>query len=273
MYSLRDKFGAVVESDVDGPTLRRLWRDFGGLVIVRGLTLTARELVDFVSQFGQVETELDSSKRHFMVDNTPVMRIGTDGMLVKTLGGELAWHTDSVYRENPPVGSALYCKVTPPEGGETCFADTAAGFDKLPGTLQERLLTLECVASLRHHDMKVKRTNPDYPVPTEPTPVVRVPVALRHPKTGRIAVYGMNSGTLAVVPKGEELDTEDEHPSVREFRSLIPALTTPDLTVVWKWRPGDLAVWDNRCTMHAATGYDYDKYTREMWRVTIVTDY
>jgi alpha-ketoglutarate-dependent 2,4-dichlorophenoxyacetate dioxygenase len=32
-----------------------------------------------------------------------------------------------------------------------------------------------------------------------------------------------------------------------------------------KWRPGDVILWDNRCTMHRATAYDSSKYEREMW--------
>lgn len=28
----------------------------------------------------------------------------------------------------------------------------------------------------------------------------------------------------------------------------------PDFVVRWHWEVGDLVVWDNRCTMHCATG-------------------
>jgi taurine dioxygenase len=40
--------------------------------------------------------------------------------------------------------------------------------------------------------------------------------------------------------------------------------------VKWQWQAGDVVVWDNRCTIHAATGYDYEKYLREMWRLTLI---
>lgn len=36
---------------------------------------------------------------------------------------------------------------------------------------------------------------------------------------------------------------------------------------------GDLVVWDNRCTLHCATGFDRERYTREMWRTTLARDH
>jgi alpha-ketoglutarate-dependent taurine dioxygenase len=39
---------------------------------------------------------------------------------------------------------------------------------------------------------------------------------------------------------------------------------------VWCWQPGDIVAWDNRCTIHSATGYDYERYSREMWRLTLL---
>jgi alpha-ketoglutarate-dependent 2,4-dichlorophenoxyacetate dioxygenase len=36
-----------------------------------------------------------------------------------------------------------------------------------------------------------------------------------------------------------------------------------------KWCQGDLVIWDNRCTMHAATPYDRARYKRDCRRTTI----
>ena len=82
----------------------------------------------------------------------------------------------------------------------------------------------------------------------------------------------------AVLPRGEAIAQElldhcdlagEEDDSVRVLRDLLPFVTGPEFTVKWSWRPGDVVVWDNRCTLHAATGYDYDRYLREMWRLTL----
>lgn len=55
----------------------------------------------------------------------------------------------------------------------------------------------------------------------------------------------------------------------REGRALIDALeeaaTRPELI---KWQPGDVRVWDNRCTLHRATPFD-NKYKRTLYRTQV----
>ena len=137
--------------------LRSIWREHGGLLVLRGLTLrglTPDGLLELSAVFGVVEEELDASKVQYEVPTAEalrgsVMRIGNvrreaDGELVainavsaplppggdpvyNTETGKPVWHTDSLYRERPPIGSVFFCKVAPPTGAATCFADTAAG--------------------------------------------------------------------------------------------------------------------------------------------------
>ena len=136
---------------------------------------------------------------------------------------------------------------------------------------------------MAHHDKKISLYSPDYPVLTEEqraaNPPNRVPVVLKHPVSGVPALYGLNSSTCAIVPKGEPIDqagldkwdlegVEDE--SVLIIRDLLPHITSPSFTVKWSWQAGDIVVWDNRSTLHAATGFDYERNTREMWRLTLL---
>ncbi|CAE7484216.1 tauD, partial [Symbiodinium pilosum] len=89
-------------------------------------------------------------------------------------------------------------------------------------------------------------------------------MVLRHPLNGRLALYGFNGGTCRVLSKeatvtAEELDSYEldatEDSSVQEhWRSLLPFVTSSEFTIKWEWTPGDLVLWDNRCTMHCATG-------------------
>ncbi len=110
-------------------------------------------------------------------------------------------------------------------------------------------------------------------------PPNRVPLVLKHPVSGAPALYGLNSSTCAILPKDEEIAAEQldvcdlegvEHDSVQIWRRLLPYVTGPEFTVKWSWRPGDVVVWDNRSTIHAATGYDYAASSREMWRLTLL---
>lgn len=292
--------------------LRRNWRESGGLLVLRGLTeITPEQLIEVSRLFGEVEGEGIAGRANNQVipNNGAVLRIGNtrDGRTGELNAGFInagllppsgspqyrpedkrpIWHTDSTFRARPPIGSLLFCKQAPADGGgATCFADTRAAYTALGEPTKARLDGLECVCSLAHHDAKIHTYTPTYPLLTPEerlaSPANRVPMVLRHPRTGQPALYGMNSSTCAVVPKGqpvpqERLDAFEleavEDPSVeKEWRSLLPFVTQDRFTVTWRWRPGDAVVWDNRCTMHCPTGFDDNNCTREMWRTTLVQD-
>jgi taurine dioxygenase len=156
-------------------------------------------------------------------------------------------------------------------------------FAALDEATKARLWPLEAVCSLAHHDKKISLYSPGYPTLTPQqraaNPPRRVPVVLHHPVTGEPALYGMNSSTCAVVTAGEaitqaQLDVFDlegiEDESVAILRDLLPHATGPEFALAWAWQPGDVVVWDNRCTIHAATGFSHEVYQREMWRLTLV---
>ena len=165
------------------------------------------------------------------------------------------------------------------------FADMQKSFERLDDKKKKELSELEAICSLAHHDKKINKYSPEYPVLTpeqrSANPPNRVPLVLKHPLTNRHALYGLNSSTCAIVPVGQEISEEnldywdlegEEDSSVLLLRDLLPYLTGPDFTVKWQWQPGDIVVWDNRCTIHAATGFNYQKYQREMWRLTLFKD-
>ena len=45
--------------------------------------------------------------------------------------------------------------------------------------------------------------------------------------------------------------------------------TKPEFTYAHDWDQGDLIVYDNRTSIHAATWYDADRHERLMWRTTV----
>ena len=52
------------------------------------------------------------------------------------------------------------------------------------------------------------------------------------------------------------------------IRVLQDYITRPEHTVRWRWRQGDLAIWDNRATQHYAIA-DYGTAHRRGERVTV----
>ncbi len=313
--TLNGEFGIMIEgvtrSDLADAAFQRdafdLWTRHGGLLAVRGedLTNTAPdELVAWSAVFGAVENQSLSAREDKMVTGYPILRIGNlkddsgkrtaqfakvpaltsdDDIRYNPETRRPVWHTDSTFRENPPIGSVFHCRQAPPQGGETLFADTRGAYARLGESKKRELAGMEAICSLAHHDKKINLYSPDYPVLTPEqraaNPPRRVPVVLKHPVSGEPALYGLNSSTCAVLPKGQDfagddLDTCDlegvEHDSVRVWRDMLPYVTGPEFTVKWCWQPGDIVAWDNRCTIHAATGFEYDRYPREMWRLTLL---
>ena len=53
-----------------------------------------------------------------------------------------------------------------------------------------------------------------------------------------------------------------------DSRRLIDELnefaTQPEHRWSQQWRPGDTIIWDNRCILHRGTGYDADRFRRNM---------
>jgi taurine dioxygenase len=286
---------------------RSLWSEHRGLIAVRGddlAAVTPEELMEWSEVFGNIDEQRMAARDHAMVGATPILRIGNitddagnrrasfaivdplksaDDIRYNPATRRPVWHTDSTFKPVPPIGSVFHCKQCPPTGGGTLFADSAAAFTALDAATQTRLSTLEAVCSLAHHDKKISLYSPAYktlnPEQRRANPPNRVPLVLEHPVTGRPALYGLNSSTCAIVEKGTaiseaQMDVFDlegiEDESVQILRDLLPHATSAQFTVHWQWQPGDIVAWDNRCTMHAATGFEHARYQREMWRLTLV---
>ena len=58
------------------------------------------------------------------------------------------------------------------------------------------------------------------------------------------------------------------HESDALLAMLYAHATRQELTCRFRWRPGSLAIWDNRCVQHYAIN-DYIDQERLMYRVTI----
>jgi taurine dioxygenase len=90
-------------------------------------------------------------------------------------------------------------------------------------------------------------------------PVVRV-----HPETGRRALYVNVAHTVHF----EGMTVEESAPILGY---LFDHLTRPELTCRFRWQPGSIAFWDNRCVQHNAIN-DYHGHRRLMHRITLAGD-
>ena len=81
------------------------------------------------------------------------------------------------------------------------------------------------------------------------------------PESGRKSLYlASHIGRIFEVPE------EEGRALVAE---LIAHTTQRQFVYTHRWRPRDLVMWDNRCTMHRGTDYDDLRWVRDMRRTTV----
>ena len=177
------------------------------------------------------------------------------------------WHTDTAYLERPAMATLLYALETPPVGGDTMFANMYLAYEALSDGMQRLLGGLRAVnvagkatARQTREEMHAKRgTAADVAATSAVHPVVRT-----HPETGRRALYV----NLAHTVRFEGM-TEAESAPLLDY--LFAHQIQPEFTCRFAWRPGSLALWDNRASLHYPLN-DYHGHRRVMHRVSIAGD-
>ena len=205
----------------------------------------------------------------------PHPTVAGDGTAVLPIDSEQgkanSWHTDVTFVDRVPAISVLRAITLPPYGGTTVWANTAEAYRRLHPALQALAGQLRAVHSnlydyaadrpqlggvnVKEEEYRAEFRHLEFE--TE-HPVVRI-----HPET--------NEPTLLLghfVRSLRGLSTAD---SADLFALLQRHITRLENTVRWTWRPGDIAIWDNRATQHYAVA-DYDDLPRLLHRVTIAGD-
>ena len=177
------------------------------------------------------------------------------------------WHSDTAYLDNPPMASMLLAREVPPAGGDTLFADMYRAWDALSDGMKAMLRNLKAVNSSAKADVsktREDRIRTDGRGAASADFVAEHPVARTHPETGRIALYVNAGHTL----RFSQMIEEESRPLL-EY--LFAHQTRPEFTCRFAWRPGSIALWDNRCTQHYPLN-DYHGHRRVMHRITLAGD-
>ena len=174
-------------------------------------------------------------------------------------GNEL-FHADSSFNDLPSKWSILRGVIVTPEGGETETIDMRAVWDALPQATKDRLDGLEAQHNYFHSRRRAgaevdDATNPIAPYMRAVQPVVRTSAS------GRKALF-VGAHTQRILGM-------DENESAALIEDLIAFATQPHFIYAHSWRQGDILIWDNRCTLHRGTAYDYRNHRRDMRRATI----
>jgi taurine dioxygenase len=238
------------------------------LILFRDVDLPPAMQVAFARAFGEVQIHV-MNQYHGYKDFPEIYMLSNLGEDGKPSGkhpdrGTLFWHTDGSWREHTGQATMMYSEIVPPEGGETEFADMYAAYDNLSSKMKQRI---EGKRAIHNLDFSRTRRHGEDPMTAEQkakVPPIAHPIVRTHPETGRKAIF---LGDHAQEIEGMDYD---------EGRALIEALnrliTTQGQVYTHTWRPRECIVWDNRCTLHRATGFDEVRHVRVMRRCTINGD-
>jgi len=159
------------------------------------------------------------------------------------------WHTDLTFLPEPSVMSILNMVSCPETGGDTLWTSLYAAYEELSEPMKGLCEGLSALHDALPHN---------HPERTAIHPVVR-----EHPVTRRRVLYVNEHFTRRIV----ELNAT-------ESEMLLSYLTrwvqNPRFTVRYRWQPGTIAIWDNRCTQHFVLN-DFDG-ERVIQRVTVIGD-
>ena len=238
-------------SDAVVDELRAAWLEHQ-VLFFRDQDLTLDQHKDFGRRFGElfIHPTVPGPEGH-----PEVLRIHNHAK-TKMAAGE-GWHTDVSMAAEPPSASILRMVEVPPCGGDTLFCSMYDAYDALSDHWKRLVDPLDAVHSGAHRHGKGFGIQADHPENVHP--VVRT-----HPETGRKALY-VNQG----------FTTEIEGMTAAESRATLDFLfahcQNPAFHVRFSWRPGSMAMWDNRSVMHNAI-FDYWPHTRKGYRVTVQGD-
>jgi taurine dioxygenase len=264
---LSSVIGAVVRADDvanAGPTgpaqLRRLLVEHH-VVFIRGFGTDGRRLSDLACSIGDL---LIHPLERFTGGDRAVTVI-EDSRTRPPAG--FPWHTDLTWMQRPPRFGFLQALEVPPSGGDTLWASMAAAHAALSDPLRDLCSGLTGLHSI---DATLRRTVVDHHGKEladrfqEAHPPVAHPLVRAHPDTGAPCLY-INPMYLDRIV---ELRAEE---SAVLLSLLQDVATDPNCSLRWRWTEGDVAIWDEGCTLHRAL-VDHHPATRRMRRCTVQGD-
>jgi taurine dioxygenase len=172
------------------------------------------------------------------------------------------WHTDVTFAQTPPAVTVLSAVVVPAFGGDTLWGNLEAAWDALPADLRVDLESARAV----HWTGKTferMRANAEGAETLKEIAEVTHPLVRVHPESGKRSAF-VNPTFTKTIEGWDPLEAD------RILSLIYEIASSPECTVRWRWQAGDVAIWDNRSTMHYASA-DYEG-RRLMHRVTVAGD-
>ncbi|GAC1414195.1 MAG: TauD/TfdA family dioxygenase [Candidatus Velthaea sp.] len=253
-----------LSADLDGASvaeIRRTWLQYG-VVFFRDQNLAPDRFLALARRFGEpIEYPFVRGIENY-AEIIPVLKRAHERV---NFGG--IWHSDTAYLDVPPMATMLVARDVPPFGGDTLFASQYLAYEALSDGMRRLIDPLVGVNDSAKADVTQTREDRMRESGRNDKPeryVAEHPVVRTHPETGRRALYVNVAHTVRFAGM-----TDEESAPILAF--LFAHQVKPEFTCRFRWRPGSIAFWDNRCVQHNPIN-DYHGYERLMHRVTLAGD-
>ena len=256
--------GIDLSQPLDEETHRRLYAAWieHAVLVIRDQKLSPPQFAAAARLFGDIMQQQLS--KFSLPDHPEVGTISSrdlpmvDGKL--HVRGE-NFHTDHSNYAAPPKATMLHAVNLPSTGGDTQFVDVRAAFDDLPGSRREELVRLRSphVYESSNSPRKMAALSPEE---RAKVPQTIQPLVIRHPESGRSALY-VNTGRM------EGIEGMPAEAAFSLIDQLYGHATQRKYEYRHKWRAGDVVIWDNRSVMHQANpDFDPAEY-RFLYRIML----
>lgn len=223
-----------------------------GVIVMRNQAATDGDFVAFLKRLGHLTFTVGETP----VPDCPALNLVTN--VGRTRPPQSVFHTDTSYIARPPAYTALRAVTLPQSGGETLFVNQYWAYETLPAAVKDALASarvLHVVSGLTLDDAQAKQC--------------WHPLFRQHPISGRMALFlstpkrcqviadvnltQLKGGHLGSTPSTKSTDTPVEPKLGQRIIRLLYQHSIRHYRIYrHHWRPCDIVIWDDRCTMHRA---------------------
>lgn len=273
--SMTPACGAIVEGiDLSGDLTNRQFDEIHRalldrvVLVFRDQPIAEAQHVAFARRFGEIQPAAVSGfEKNADYPEIDILEFDSDNPphITRDL-----WHTDFAGREMPTMGTTLHARDIPSNGGDTIWVNGAVAYEALSDRMKAHVDGLWAYHdTFQPYDEHVRPDlwSKDYQEHQRNQrgsyrPALH-PVVRTHPVTGTKGLFVNESMTTMI----KDMDRRE---SDAILRYLFDHLRTPEFQYRHKWQQHDLAVWDNRLSVHYAL-FDYTEH-RLMHRIVIRGD-
>jgi taurine dioxygenase len=262
--------GLDLSQEADAATVATLTQALGryGVLVFRDQQhVTPRQQIAFSRAFGVLEIHVQ--KKFLLKDHPEILIVSNvveNGVPLGLVDAGRYWHSDLSYLAEPSLGSLLHAIELPSEGGDTLFGSLTASYAALDDDVKAKIKNLTATHDYNaRNKMQAEQSNGLRPAlsaaQAKTVPPVIHPVVRRHEVTGEPILFVNEGFTTKIVELSEA-----------ESAALLTALFEHQKQDRFHyrhhWKNGDLIFWDNRATIHLATGTP-PGLRRTLYRTTV----